>query len=320
MLCTECYQHTTAEQRKEFAGIDYDLSCAETRCYKPDHLGVMFNDIDSMSGSAPTLPLVALLGIFVMLTHVCKTTNDYMLASMNFLLTMLGIAKPWVFLNHLRLKAPRHHKMWHDFLMFAKYSPYLRQSIPDCFGHVCYVSPARNPQIAKTYLDGTSATSSYKSYRQETTIAICACQLTICETEEECFHHDMPADGNCNVIDTDATDRHYDILDYGLADDKKSAIDKFAINFFTKAQKAYQKKFLCELQYNIWLLSAQKDETEPLTEFVKPDTQRVIRETARMRLEKTKQKNSRQPRKVKFSAKKGSNTGKNKSRSDICLK
>ena len=321
IMCQECYKHTTEAQRVEFARINDEYGWSYGRGFKPDHFGVMFNDIDYMSSSTPALPFVALLHIFVMLTHVCKNSKDYMRVSMNFLLAMRCVSEPRVFLNHLRAQAPRYHKMWHDFLMLAKYSPYLHQTIPNCVGQVCYVSPERNPQIAKTYIDGTSAISSYQSYRQETTIACCSCShQTMCETEEECFHHDMPADGNCNVIDTDATDRNRNDYDWELFDYKQSDVDEFAIDFFTTAEKAYQKKFLSELRYNIWLLSAQKDETEPVIEHVKPDTQRIIRETARMRLEKTKQKNSRRPRQMLFvGSGKGSNAGKNKSRRDVCL-
>jgi len=226
--------------------------------------------------------------------------------------SVAGVAEPRVFLNHLRAHAPSYHKVWHDFLMIAKYSPYLRQTIPDCFGHVCCVDPARNPQIAKQYLDGTTAESAYRSYLQETSIAICSCShQTMCETEMGCFNHDMPADGNCNVLDI--TDRDYGLDEWGVG--KQSSVDKFAIDFFDKAEKAYQKKFLCELRYQIWLQTAPKDDTEPTSECVKPDTKRVIHETARMRYEKTQQKNSRRSRKEKSS--KGSNIGKTKSRRDV---
>ena len=321
IICQECVMRITPAQREEFSRIDDDYGWSYGRGFKPNHLERTFQDAVSSTAFATALPLVALLHIFVMLTQVCKSGKDYMHASLNFLLAMASVAEPRVFLNHLREQVPRHHKMWHDFLMLAKYSPYLRQTIPECFGKVCCVSPERNPQIAKEYLDGTRPDTSHQSYRQETTIAICSCShQTMCETEEECFSHDMPTDGNCNVIDTNATDQNYrNDYDWELFDYKQSDVDKFAIDFFMQAEKVYQKKFLNELRYNVWLQSTLADDTELATEFSKPDTQRTIRETARMRLEKTKQKNSRRSRQTKFVAEKGSNTGKNKSQRDVCL-
>lgn len=321
IICKECANRITPAQREEFLRIDDDYGWNYGRGFKPNHLERIFRDAVSTNSCAPALPFVALLHIFVMLTQVCKSGKDYMRASLNFLLAMASVAEPRLFLNHLRVVSPSHHKMWHDFLMLAKYSPYLCQTIPECFGKVCYVSPERNPQIAKEYLDGTGPDTSHQKYRQETTIAICSCShQTMCDTEEECFHHDMPADGNCNVISTNTISRHYrNYYDWELFDYKKSDIDEFAIDFFMQAEKAYQKKFLSELRYNIWLQSTLADETELATEFAKSDTQRIIRETARMRLEKTKHKNSRRSRQVKFDTVKGSNTGKNKSRRDVCL-
>lgn len=325
-MCQECAKRTTHAQRKEFARITEDFAWSDGRGFKSDHLVRMFSDADSTSSNSRTLPIVALLNVFLMLTHICKSAKEYMRVSMNFLLAMVSVAESRVFLNHLRSESPRHHKMWHNFLMLAKYSPYLRQTIPESFGDVCCVNPAMNPQIAKVYLDGTirfdTAVSAYYSkYRQATTIGICSCDhQTMCETEEECLCHDMPTDGNCNVVEIDATDRYYrNGYDWDLYERKQSDINEFAGDFFMQAEKAYQKKFLCELRYNIWLQSTLADDTELETEFSKPDTQRITRETARMRHEKTKQKNSRRSRQFKFAAEKGSNTGKNKSRRDVCV-
>lgn len=326
MMCSECIEMTTLAQRKEFARITDDFAWTEGREFNPDHLTSMFSNAEAASVSAPALPVVALLNIFLMLTQVCKSTKEYMHVSMNFLLAMVSVANPRVFLNHLRLESPRHHKMWHDFLMLAKYSPYLRQNIPEYFGDVCYVNPARNPQIAKEYLDGTirfdTAVSAYYSkYRQATTTGICSCShQTMCETEEECLCHDMPTDGNCNVVEIDATDRYYrNGYDWDLFDCKQSDINEFAVDFFMQAEKTYQKKFLCELRYSIWLQTALSDESESITDYVKPDTQRIIRETDRTRHEKTKQKNSRRSRGLKSTKPKGSNVGKNKTNRDVCV-
>ena len=130
----------------------------------------------------------------------------------------------------------------------------------------------------------------------------------------------MPADGNCNILDTDATDRNYRIDDYLLAEDNQSDVDDFAIDFFTTAEKSYQKNFIRELRYNVWIQRTISDETEPVSEFVKPNTQRIILVTDRMRLEKTKQKNSRRSRLNKLiGVPKGSNAGKTKSNRDISL-
>jgi len=320
-MCKECMKHTTEAQQNEFARINEDFEWTHEHGYKHDHLGRMIHATNMLLGSAPTLPLVVLLHIFLMLTRVFKPCEEYLNASMNFLSAITSDAEPRVFLNYLRVHAPSHHKVWHDFLMLAKYSPYLRQTIPDCFGHVCHVSPDRNPQIAKEYLDGTGPDAAYKSYRQETTIAICSCShQTMCETEDTCIAFDMPADGNCNIIHTDATDRNYIVDDWGHPDEKQSLVDEFTIGFFNKAESAYQKRFLHELRYQVWLQTTRNDDAEPTCEHIKPDTKRVARETTRMRLEKANQKNSRRSRQSRFGAKKGSNTNKTKSRRDINIR
>jgi hypothetical protein len=331
-MCQVCEKHTTPAQKDEFERITYEHRWCDGTHIKRDHLERMFQNPYSMETNVPTvalfptlptvalfptLPTVALFRVFLMLTQIATTASTFLPACLNYLQAMASVVEPRAFANHLRIHAPAHHKMWHDFLLYVKYNPYLRQTIPDCLGDVCCVSPANNPQIEKEYLDGTTAESSYQHYNQETTIGFCSCaHRTKCETEDEGIRHHMPADGNCNVYDTDAKQRNHDIDDYIFEDPEESDVVTFADDFFNKLEASYCKKFLSELRYNVWLQSALDSDAEPVTEYVKEDTRRVVHKTDKQRRAQTKQKNSRSSRQEKSATKRG-NSG--KSKRDVCV-
>jgi hypothetical protein len=310
-MCQVCEKHTTPAQKGEFERVTDEHKWCDGTHIKRDHLERMFRNAD-LSGVVlfPTLPTVALFRVFLMLTQIATTASTFLPACLNYLQAMASVVEPRAFINHLRIHAPAHHKMWHDFLLFMKYNPYLRQTIPDCLGQVCCVSPANNPQIAKVMGVGW--------YRQKTSIGICDCDYkTKCETEEQCFNHTLHTDSNCNVFNTDVKDQRSYIDDY-IFEDTSSDVVAFATDFFTKLETSYCKKFLSELRYNIWLQSTLDSDAEHIAEHVKEDTQRIIRETSKMRREKTKQKNSRCSRQEK-SATKGGNIGKTKRDRDFGL-
>lgn len=293
IMCQECEMHTTPAQKAEFERIMYEHKWCHGIAIKRDHLARMFQNLPVLNKEIPLLPM---LRITEMLTHIATTPSKFLPTFLRIIWKCASVIEACKFINHLRIHAPKHHKMWHDFLLFAKYSPYLRQTIPDCLGDVCCVSPSNNPQITKHYLDRTTTESSYQIFNRDTTIARCSCShQTKCETEEECISHNLPADGNCNVFDTDAVQRNY-YIDYYTDDYTSSCVVTFTYDFFAKLETSYCKKFLCELRYNIWLQSTLASATEPVLKHVKEDTQRIIRETDKMRHEKTKHKNSRKPR------------------------
>lgn len=186
-------------------------------------------------------------------------------------------------------------------------------------GPVCYVSPAENPQIIKRYIRG-DANSSSSTYMQDTTVGYCACgHKTSCDTEEECIKHSLPSDGNCNIFEVNITrmPKRYDDYSDFAHDPNMSEIVSCAYDFVMTRQREFERRFIRDLRHTVWLLSSQDLDTEPATSHIKEDTQRVIHTTDRMRLEKTKQKNSRQSRPDKNHATKRGNAGKNKLNRDL---
>lgn len=306
-MCLVCEKHTTLAQKEEFERVTNEHKWCDGTAIKRDHLERMFQNPHSMETN---LPFLALLRVFLMLTQIATTASTFLPACLNYLQAMASVVEPRAFVNHLRTHAPNHHKMWHDFLLYVKYNPYLRQTIPDFLGDVCCVSPANNPQIVKEYhVDGW--------FHQETTIGVCSCDYrTKCETDEMCIGHDLHLDGNCNVFEIDATHRRNYIDDYFFEDLEQSDVVRFADDFFNKLQASYCKKFLSELRYNVWLQSAVDSDAEPVTEYVKEDTRCVIRKTDKQRRAQTKQKNSRCSRQEKL-ATKGGNFGKSKRARDF---
>ena len=314
-MCMVCEKHLTPAQRQEFERVVYEHKWCDGTAIKRDHLERMFQNKPSMETNVPalalfpTLPALALFRIFLMLTQIATTAETFLPTCLNYLQAMASVVEPWSFINHLRIHAPKHHKMWHDFLLYVKYNPYIRQIIPECLGPVCFVSPANNPQIAKKY-------HTDRLFHQETTIGVCACNYkTKCETDEMCIGHNLHLDGNYNVFEIDAKQRSHDIDDY-IFEDTSSDVVTFAIDFFSKIETSYCKKFMSELRYIVWLQSDINSDAEPVTEYIKEDTRRVVRKTDKMRHEKTKQKNSRCSRLEKFTTKRG-NSG--KSKRDVCV-
>jgi hypothetical protein len=306
-MCQICEKHTTPAQKQEFERVTDEHRWCNGTHIKRDHLKRIFQNKPSMETNVPSL---ALFRIFLMLTQIATTAETFLPTCLNYLQAMASVVEPWSFINHLRIHAPKHHKMWHDFLLYVKYDPYISQTIPDCLGPVCFVSPANNPQIAKKY-------HANGLFHQETTIGVCACNYkTKCETEEECFDYSLHADGNCNVFEIDAKHHSHDIDNYFFDFHKSSDVVTFAMDFFNKLEASYCKKFMSELRYNVWLQSALDSDAEPVTEYIKEDTRRVVHKTDKMRHKKTKQKNSRCSRLEKSATKRG-NSG--KSKRDVCV-
>ena len=313
VMCDLCQKHTTPQQQDKY----WDIVCGDyqTQITETNHLTQFFQD------SAPldlALPELAMFHIFLMLTTVCRTATEFIPVCLNFMKVMSSVISPISLISHLKYKAPKHHKMLHDWLMFLKYYPYFKQTIPEFLGPVCYVSPAANPQIAKTYLIG-DANSSSSTYMQETTVGYCACShKTSCDTEEECFRHSLPADGNCNIFEVNITrmPKRYD--DYSdFAHDPNTSVVSCARDFVMTRQREFERRFMRDLRYQVWLQTNQGLDSEPATEHTKEDTHRVIRCTDRMRHDKKKQKNSRQPRPDKKHTTKRGNFGKNKNNRDL---
>jgi hypothetical protein len=155
---------------------------------------------------------------------------------------------------------------------------------------------------------------------QETTVGYCACShKTSCDTEEECIRHSLPADGNCNIFEVNITrmPKQYDDYSDFTHDPNISEIVSCAFDFVMTRQREFERRFIRELRYDVWLQTNQSLDSEHATNHAKEDTQRVIRTTDRMRQEKTKQKNSRRSRQAKTRGTKGSNTGKNKLDRDV---
>jgi hypothetical protein len=312
-MCNQCQKHTTSQQQDKY----WDIVCGDyqTQITETNHLTQFFQD------SAPlnlALPEIAIFHIFLMLTTVCRTAKEFIPTCLNFMKAMSSVISPRYFASHLKHQAPKHHKMLHDWMMFLKYYPYFNQTIPEFMGPVCYVSPAENPQIAKTYLIGDE-NSSNSTYLQDTTVGYCACEhKTSCDTEEECFRHSLPSDGNCNIFEVNVTRMPNQYDDYFFAHDSNtSEIVSCARDFVMTRQREFERRFIRELRHSIWLQSSQYLDSEPFTSHIKEDTQRVIRTTDRMRQDKTKQKNSRRPRQSKTRCPKGSNTQKNKKNRDL---
>ena len=308
-MCQECEMHVTPAQKEEFERVTDEHKWCHGTAVRPDHLERMFQNKPSMETNVPAL---ALFRIFLMLTQIETTAETFLPTCLDYLQAMASVVEPWRFINHLRIHAPKHHKMWHDFLLYVKYNPYIRQTIPECLGPVCFVSPANNPQIAKKYhTDGL--------FHQETTIGVCACNYkTKCETDEMCIGHNLHLDGNCNVFEIDAKQRSYNIDDY-IFEDTSSDVVTFAIDFFSEVETSYCKKFMSELRYNVWLQSDIDSDEEPVTEYIKEDTHRVVHKTDKMRHEKTKQKNSRHSRQEKPAHRKGKRGNSGKSKRDVCV-
>lgn len=308
--CEECYDHVTETENLELNRW--------RNGFKNNHFEMYFTETNTYT--EPTLPVIALLRIFAMLTQVCKTNTEYMTTSMTFLKAMMTIVDPRFFLNYLRAEAPAYHKMWHDFLMYMKYAPHLNQNIPSCFGKICYADPARNPQITKTYI-GTNATSSRRKFRRISSVAVCSCEhKTSCETESICFTYATRADGHCHV---DSINVRRGIIfngeyyyESGISD--KCAIMDFAHTFCSVSEDIYIEKFKRSILYNIYVKLSAVDHLEPDFQHVKQNTQRTVHETAKMRLDKTKHKNSRKSRHTHTSVgHKRGNYGKNKGNRDF---
>lgn len=172
--CVQCEKKMSAEEKQELFRITpQTLYWYPETFNRNDHLVRYWDDstdMKSMRTSNVALPDLVIFRIFLMLTVVCRTTMDLILTCMKFMKAMEDIIPPTSFIAHLRANAPKHHKKFHDFMMYLKHSNVGGQTIPECFGQVCCVSTIHNPQLERIE---DPENGWYRA--GSTSIGVCAC-------------------------------------------------------------------------------------------------------------------------------------------------
>jgi hypothetical protein len=298
--CVQCEKKMSEEEKSELYRITPQSIYwyPETRT-RNDHLVLFWaEEKTSAQGFQLCLPELAIFHIFLMLTVVCRTTDEFIRVIMNFMKAMRYNISPTSFLAHLKAIAPKHHKIWHDVMMSFQHSHYGQQNIPECLGHVCSIQAANNPQLERIDIPGMGWHRA-----GNTSVGTCGCSHQT-KWDIDFLNFSVLKEDGCyslgNIID---------IIPFNARHRARHDSVLCAKHFIQDLEEEYREQFLADLRQKL-ALSADEHKTthgtqvpEPVIPFFHPDgfkedtyTRKHWKDRAAHSTSGTKPKNKHLPR------------------------